>query len=98
MSLSPKPRVGFIGLGIMGAPMAGHIHAAGYPLTVWNRTAAKARPLVERGVRAAADLSSLARECDILITMVTDGPDVEAVLFGEHGALFGRDALRVRTV
>lgn len=91
-------RVGFIGLGIMGAPMAGHVLSAGFPLTVWNRTRAKADPLVQRGARLASSPAALADECDVVITIVTDGPDVDEVLFGERGPFHGGNVPRARTV
>lgn len=70
----------------MGLPMASNLMNAGYPLTVWNRTAAKAQPLVDRGAVLAespADLAS--RGPSVIFINVTDTPDVEAVLFGDQG-------------
>lgn len=86
-TVSKDLRVGFVGLGIMGRPMAGHILQAGYPLSVWNRTPTKADVLVAGGARLAADPATLAAECDVLLTIVTDAPDVEEVLFGDRGVL-----------
>lgn len=81
-----KPQLGYIGLGIMGLPMASNLMDAGYPLTVWNRTAAKATPLVERGATLADTPADLAtRGPAVIFINVTDTPDVEAVLFGEQG-------------
>ena len=79
-------RVGFIGLGIMGKPMAGHILKAGYPMHVYNRSKDKAAELVANGAVLAATPAEVAKACDIIITIVSDTPDVEAVLFGENGA------------
>jgi 3-hydroxyisobutyrate dehydrogenase len=82
--------VGYIGLGIMGAPMAGNLLAAGYDVVVWNRTPTKARPLVEQGavqVKTPAELA--ARRPDVICINVTDTADVEAVLFGETGIASG---------
>ena len=82
-------RVGLIGLGIMGAPMARNLLKAGFPLTVWNRTRAKADALRKDGAKTAATPRDLAREVDVLVVMVTNSPDVEAVLFGKDGAAEG---------
>jgi 3-hydroxyisobutyrate dehydrogenase-like beta-hydroxyacid dehydrogenase len=79
--------VAFIGLGIMGGPMAAHLLDAGFSLRVHNRTAAKAAPLVERGAVACATPREAAAGADAVVTMVTDTPDVEAVLFGPEGAV-----------
>jgi len=82
----PKPRVGFIGTGVMGAPMAGHLLRAGYPLTVFNRTRAKAEPLVRLGARFAGP-ADIAAECDVIITMVGFPEDVEQLYFGRDGLI-----------
>jgi 3-hydroxyisobutyrate dehydrogenase len=84
-----KPRVGFIGLGVMGAPMAGHILRAGYPLTVYNRTASKCEHLARDGAGVASSPSELARQCEVVITMVSDSPDVEQVVAGREGVIEG---------
>lgn len=84
-----KTRVGFVGLGLMGLPMARNILKAGYQLTVWNRTAAKAAPLVADGAEQAASPADVARRSDVVVTIVTDSPDVEAVVGGEDGVLRG---------
>jgi 3-hydroxyisobutyrate dehydrogenase len=81
--------IGFIGLGIMGAPMAGRLLAAGFEVTVFNRTSAKAEPLAAAGARVARDPADAARNADIVISMVTDSPDAEAVLLGACGAAEG---------
>lgn len=70
------PRIGFVGLGVMGAPMASHLHRHGYDPLVWNRTAAKAEPLRAAGVRVAPDLESVGRECDLVFLCVTRSEDV----------------------
>ena len=82
-------RVGFIGLGLMGLPMARNVLKAGYQLTVYNRTAAKAQPLVAEGARQAATPAAVAQGSDVVVTIVTDSPDVQAVVEGEHGLLGG---------
>ena len=78
--------IAFLGLGVMGAPMALRLLRAGHRITVFNRTAAKAAPLVEAGARAAGTPQEAAQGAEIVISMVTDGPDVEAVLLGPSGA------------
>ena len=83
---SPFKAIGFIGLGIMGQPMAGHLQRAGHKLYVHTRTAAKAQPLLDAGAHWCATPAEVGRHCDLLITIVTDTPDVEAVLFGPDGA------------
>lgn len=78
--------LGFIGLGIMGAPMARHLLRAGHAVRVFTRTRAKARSVLEAGAEWRESPAEVARDCDALLTIVTDGPDVECVLFGSNGA------------
>ena len=82
-------RIGFIGLGIMGRPMAGHLIGAGYAVTIWNRTRSKMAPLIERGAAAADSPQDVASRSDITITMVADTPDVLAVILGPEGVIRG---------
>ncbi len=89
-----KTSIGFIGLGLMGRPMANNILKAGFPLTVWNRTPAKAGDLVSAGAKLAANPREVAENADVLITIVSDPPAVEEVLF-KQGAL---EALRKGSV
>jgi 2-hydroxy-3-oxopropionate reductase len=84
-----KPVVGFIGLGIMGGPMALNLVRAGYPLVVHNRTRAKEQELVAAGAKAAGDPQAVANEAEVVITMLPDSPDVEAVYLGEDGVIAG---------
>ena len=84
-----KQRIGFIGLGIMGRGMAANILRAEYPLTVWNRTAARTEPLVARGATAADSPAAVAAASEIIITCVSDTPDVTAVVLGEKGVIEG---------
>ena len=84
-----KQRIGFIGLGIMGRPMAGHILQSGYPITVYNRTRSKMTSLLKAGAKEAEDPSKVACESDIIITMVSDTPDVEEVVLGQRGIIKG---------
>ena len=81
--------LGFIGLGIMGGPMAGHLLRAGYPLTVYNRTRSRTTEFAARGARVVDSPSELASVSEIIITMVSDSPDVEAVVAGPGGVLSG---------
>jgi 2-hydroxy-3-oxopropionate reductase len=85
----PKMRVGFIGLGLMGKPMAGHIVKAGYPLTVYNRSQAAVQELAAQGAKAANSPRAVAMDSDVVITMLPDAPDVEAVVNGPDGLLAG---------
>ncbi|MGC1831329.1 MAG: NAD(P)-dependent oxidoreductase [Candidatus Acidiferrales bacterium] len=84
-----KPTIGFIGLGLMGKPMARNLLKAGFPLVVWNRTAAKADDLVREGAKLAANPREAAAQADVLITIVSDPPALEDVLWGADGALEG---------
>ncbi len=81
--------VGFIGLGIMGAPMALNVLRAGYPLTVWNRTPEKANPLIAEGAEWADSPADVARRSEVIITIVSDTPDVEEVILGSQGVIHG---------
>ena len=84
-------KLGFIGLGIMGAPMAGHLRAAGHDLFVATRS--KVAPaLTEAGAVACANAAEVARRADIVFMMVPDTPDVQAVLFGKNGLADGLSA------
>jgi 3-hydroxyisobutyrate dehydrogenase len=74
--------VAFLGTGLMGLPMAANIADAGLPVRAWNRTADKARPLTEHGATVAATPAEAAAGADLLVTMVADGPTVEAVVDG----------------
>lgn len=83
-------RIAFLGLGIMGSRQAANVAAAGFPLTVWNRTAATAREFAERhGAELASSPAEAARASDIVVTMVVDGAQVESVLLGSGGVVEG---------
>ena len=84
-----KPNVGFIGLGLMGRPMALNLLKAGYAVTVWNRTRAHADDVVAAGATLAATPREAAAGADVVFTIVSDPPAVEAVLWGADGALAG---------
>jgi 2-hydroxy-3-oxopropionate reductase len=85
-------RVGFIGLGIMGAPMARHLLAAGFPLTVHSRSPGPVDALVEAGASRASSAAELARASDVVVTMLPDTPDVEHVMLGDDGVSSGAAA------
>ena len=82
-------RIGFIGLGIMGRGMAHNLLKAGFAVTVWNRTAARIEPLVAAGATAGSSPADVASQSDIVITCVSDTPDVEAVVLGADGVIHG---------
>jgi 2-hydroxy-3-oxopropionate reductase len=79
-------RIGFLGTGLMGAPMARNLLKAGFAVTVWNRTAAKAAALAADGARVAASPAEAAQGADLLITMLENGPVVAATLFAGGAA------------
>lgn len=80
-------RVGFIGLGLMGTPMARNIMGGGFPLAVWNRTASKGEPLLAAGATWAGSVGQLAEQSDVVVTMLTDAVVSEQVICGEGGVL-----------
>ncbi|HEU5090374.1 MAG TPA: NAD(P)-dependent oxidoreductase, partial [Roseiflexaceae bacterium] len=82
-------RIGFIGLGIMGSGMARNILKAGFELRVWNRSHAKMDELVADGARSTSSPAQLAADSDIIITCVSDTPDVEQVILGDQGVING---------
>ncbi len=82
-------QIGFIGLGIMGKPMAGHLLAAGNTVFVNDLSAESVKELAAKGAVACGSNREVAEKSDIIIVMVPDTPDVEAVLFGENGVAEG---------
>ena len=82
-------RIGFIGLGIMGKPMARNLLKAGYPLVVHNRSRGPVDELTREGATPAWSPAEVAKQVDVVITMVPDTPDVEKVLFGENSVIEG---------
>lgn len=84
-----KTRIGWIGTGVMGLSMCGHVLEAGYPVTLHSRTKAKAKPLLDLGATWAENPCMVAAETDILFTMVGFPQDVRSVYFGETGILAG---------
>jgi 3-hydroxyisobutyrate dehydrogenase-like beta-hydroxyacid dehydrogenase len=85
--IGPGSKVGLIGLGLMGRPMGLNLLKAGYSLTVWNRTASRAESLVAAGAKLASSPEEVASSSDVLITIVSDPPALEGVLWGGAGAL-----------
>src|SRR5918998_3588717 len=81
--------VGFIGLGIMGKPMAKNLIEAGHDLVVYNRTQEKAEELAGDGATVAGTPREVAEQSDIIITMLPDSPQVEEVLAGDEGVFEG---------
>ena len=77
--------VGFVGLGIMGGPMAANLVKAGFDVIGYNRSPEPVQRLVEQGGRGAGSLAEAVRDVDVVVTMVPDSPDVEAVALGEDG-------------
>ncbi|MGA7921504.1 MAG: NAD(P)-dependent oxidoreductase [Candidatus Acidiferrales bacterium] len=84
-----KPSVGLIGLGLMGKPMGMSLLKAGFPLTVWNRTTSRAGELVNEGAKLGENPRATAESADVLITIVSDPPALEEVLWGANGAMEG---------
>lgn len=82
-------KVGFIGLGIMGMPMARNLFKAGFEVVVYNRTKSKAEQLTKEGAKKADSPRQLAMECPVVITIVSDTPDVEEVVLGKDGIIEG---------
>lgn len=84
-----KEKIGFIGLGIMGQGMTSNLLKAGFEVHIWNRTPGKMDPLIAQGAIGATSPADVAAHADIIITCVSDTPDVEEVLLHENGVMFG---------
>src|SRR5215212_9059166 len=82
-------RIGFIGLGIMGRGMSRNLLKAGLELRVWNRSAGRIDELAAEGAGPAGSPADVAAQADIVITCVSDTPDVEQVILGESGVIHG---------
>jgi 3-hydroxyisobutyrate dehydrogenase len=89
MATPGKTRVGWIGTGVMGASMAGHLRAAGHKLAVYNRTRAKAEPLLAQGAAWAGTPAELAAGCDVVFTMVGFPGDLRQVVLEADGVIHG---------
>ncbi|MCB1895511.1 MAG: NAD(P)-dependent oxidoreductase [Zoogloeaceae bacterium] len=85
-------KVGFVGLGLMGRPMALNLLKAGHEVFVWSRRAESVLPLADAGAQACGDAGEVARRAPIVITMVADAPDVEEVVLGPGGIAEGAQA------
>ena len=81
-----KPRIAFLGTGIMGLPMCGHLLDAGFPVRAWNRTRAKAEALLGKGASLPATVDEAVAGADFVVVMLSTGPVVSEVLFGQGGA------------
>lgn len=88
-------KIGLIGPGIMGQPMGMNLIRAGYPLWVYGRTPDRAQPLVDAGASFCETPRAVAEQADIIISIVSDTPDVEAVVRGDDGVLAGAGAGKV---
>src|SRR5271168_322016 len=84
-----KTRIGWIGTGVMGTSMCGHLLAAGYQASVYNRSQSKLQPLVEKGASAAGSPRAVAEVSDVIFTIVGFPQDVREVTLGSHGTLAG---------
>jgi len=87
---SSTPRIAFLGIGLMGAPMARRLQQSGYQLTLWNRTRAKAAALEGDGVKVAENPAEAVAEADLVISILENGTVVESVLFGQRAAQSAR--------
>jgi len=90
LSIEPgKTRIGWIGTGVMGTSMCGHLISAGFEVAVFNRTKSKAKALIDRGATWADSPSNVAQRSDVVFTIVGYPADVRAVILGDDGALAG---------
>ena len=85
----PKPKIGFVGIGIMGFPMAKNLIKAGYPLIIYDLNEQALSNMVSEGTERGESCAHVAKNCDIIITMLPNSPDVEKVVLGEQGILKG---------
>ena len=87
-----NPTIGFIGLGVMGKPMARNLMKAGYPLVVYNRSRAAVEELSKEGAQQTTSAAQVAERAEVIVTMLPDSPDVEQVYSGESGVFAGANA------
>src|SRR2546430_7393072 len=83
----PDTRIGFLGTGLMGLPMARNLMRAGFPLTAHNRTRSRAEPLSAEGAAVVDSPREVAERSDVVISIVSDTPDVQQVILGEGGVV-----------
>lgn len=89
IKITSDTRIGWVGTGVMGVSMCGHLLARGYPISVYNRTKAKAQPLLDKGAAWAESPKSLATKSDVIFTIVGFPADVREVYLGANGILAG---------
>ena len=89
MAGSSRESLGWIGSGVMGSSMCGHLLDAGYPVTVFSRTRSRAEGLLERGASWAETPAEVSSRADVVFTMVGFPSDVREVVLGDHGTLAG---------
>ncbi|MBW1946129.1 MAG: NAD(P)-binding domain-containing protein [Deltaproteobacteria bacterium] len=87
--MAGKQKIGWIGLGKMGIPMSSNLVKAGYPVTVYNRTADKTKALADQGAQVVGSPKAAAEGQDVIISMISDDTVLEAVSFGPEGAFEG---------
>ena len=87
--IGPQTKIGLIGLGLMGKPMGMNLLKAGFPVTVWNRTASRANELVAAGAKLASSPRELGANSEIVLSIVSDPAALEEVLWGQKGAMPG---------
>jgi 2-hydroxy-3-oxopropionate reductase len=87
--IGPQTKVGLIGLGLMGKPIGMNLLKAGFPLTVWNRTRSRADELVAAGAKFAQSPRDLAANSELMLSIVSDPPALEEILWGQNGAMQG---------
>jgi 2-hydroxy-3-oxopropionate reductase len=88
-SVGPQTKVGLIGLGLMGKPIGMNLLKAGFPLTVWNRTRSRGDELVAAGAKFAQSPRELAANSELMLSIVSDPPALEEILWGQNGAMQG---------
>jgi 3-hydroxyisobutyrate dehydrogenase len=89
MTQPHKPRVGFVGMGLMGQPMSLNLMKKGFSLTAWNRTRGKTAAVAQAGAAIAGSPREVGERSDVVITCVSDSPDVEEVILGAQGVIHG---------
>lgn len=88
-----RPSLGFAGIGLMGLPMCRRLLAAGYPLTVWNRSADKCAALAEAGAQVVATPAELCQSADVVLLCLADTAVVREVVFGPEGVIVSQEVV-----